>query len=455
MPGAYSARVDFTHVPLISASYAAPVGAVVPVLVIEDHDRMSQLLRRGLVEEGHAVDLAEDAENGEWLAGCSAPPAVRASRRFGARERIAVPLGDVDFIPSSYRRADRSLERTPIIGPIGRALARRRLPPLFLAVVVGACSSAASAPPAPRRSGHHHASNGAPAAPTLKIAPAYRLPAPVEREVAVAEGGIVYLAGGLDAGGASVAGVFSLDPATGKVTSLGSMPNAFHDAAGAMVDGRLVVFGGGPSTGTDIVQAFDPGSGTGSVIGHLPVALSDLQAASVGSTVYLIGGYDGTSPRDEIYATTDGRRFHVVAHLPNGVRYPAVTVLGSTILIAGGQTSVSEASADVFSFDTRAGTVHRIGGLPTPLAHASAFTLGDLAYVAGGRTASGSLLSNVSSIDPATGGVKRVTRLRKGVSDAATVQIEGSALLIGGNRASAVATVLRVDLESVRDRATS
>jgi two-component system, OmpR family, response regulator len=38
------------------------------VLVIEDHDRMSQLLHRGLIEEGYAVDLAEDAENGEWLA---------------------------------------------------------------------------------------------------------------------------------------------------------------------------------------------------------------------------------------------------------------------------------------------------------------------------------------------------------------------------------------------------
>jgi two-component system OmpR family response regulator len=37
-------------------------------LVIEDHDRMSQLLQRGLVEEGYAVDLAEDGENGEWLA---------------------------------------------------------------------------------------------------------------------------------------------------------------------------------------------------------------------------------------------------------------------------------------------------------------------------------------------------------------------------------------------------
>jgi hypothetical protein len=343
--------------------------------------------------------------------------------------------------------------RAPIIGLIGRSLARRRLPPLFLAVVVGACTSAATAPQS-GSSRHHHA-NDAPAALRLRIAPVYRLPAPVEREVAVADGGMVYLAGGLDGTGASVAGVFSLDPATGKVTSLGTMPNAFHDASGAMLNGRLVVFGGGSSSGTDVVQAFDPRSKTGSVIGHLPVALSDLEAATIGSTVYLIGGYDGTSPRNEIYSTTDGRRFHVVAHLPTGIRYPAVAVVGSTILIAGGQTSASAASADVFSFDTAAGTVRRVGMLPAPLAHASAFALGGFAYVVGGRTASGSVISDVSSIDPQTGAVKRVRPLRQGVSDAPTVQIESSALLIGGDRTAAVATVLRADLEPVQGRGPS
>ena len=39
------------------------------VLVIEDHRRMAALLRRGLEEEGYAVDLADTGEDGEWLAG--------------------------------------------------------------------------------------------------------------------------------------------------------------------------------------------------------------------------------------------------------------------------------------------------------------------------------------------------------------------------------------------------
>jgi len=38
------------------------------VLVVEDEIRMSRLLKRGLEEEGHAVDLAGDGPEGLWLA---------------------------------------------------------------------------------------------------------------------------------------------------------------------------------------------------------------------------------------------------------------------------------------------------------------------------------------------------------------------------------------------------
>ncbi|MBI3648470.1 MAG: hypothetical protein HY240_06970 [Actinobacteria bacterium] len=269
----------------------------------------------------------------------------------------------------------------------------------------------------------------------------------MEREVAVADGGTVYIAGGLDRGGTSVAGVFSMDPVTGRLSNLGSMPHAFHDAAGAMIGGRLVVFGGGASSGTDLVQAFDPSSRTGSVIGHLPVALSDLQAATVGSTVYLVGGYDGTSPRTEIYATTDGRKFRIVGHLPNGLRYPAVAAVGSTIVIAGGQTATRATTNDVYAFDTASGTMRRIGALPAPVSEAAAFSLGGAVFVAGGRQASGSALSGVVSIDPGTGAVSAEKPLRLPVSDVAVATLSDSVLLIGGDRTSAVADVLIAKME--------
>jgi two-component system OmpR family response regulator len=38
------------------------------VLVVEDETRMARLLKRGLEEEGHAVDIATDGPEGLWLA---------------------------------------------------------------------------------------------------------------------------------------------------------------------------------------------------------------------------------------------------------------------------------------------------------------------------------------------------------------------------------------------------
>jgi outer membrane protein assembly factor BamB len=280
----------------------------------------------------------------------------------------------------------------------------------------------------------------------LRIAPApYRLAAPVQREVAVASGGNVYLAGGLDAAGNSVDGVFVLDPVSGRLTALGSVPSAFHDAAGAMIGGRLFVFGGGSRTGTDLVQVFDPRTRTASVVGHLPVALSDLSAAAIGDTVYLVGGYDGRIPRTEIYATRDGRTFRVVARLPVGLRYAAVTSVDGALVIAGGLSSGGPVDT-VSRFDPSTGTIVRLGSLPTPVAHATAFAIDETAYVAGGQSPSGAAVSGVDAIDPTTGAITAQHPLPRPLSDAGSVSAGAGAFLIGGWRGNAVAQVLSARL---------
>jgi outer membrane protein assembly factor BamB len=283
----------------------------------------------------------------------------------------------------------------------------------------------------------------------LGVTPApYQLDAPVQREVAVPDGGIVYLAGGLDTSGSSASGVFALNPSTGRLTALGTMPNAFHDAAGAMIGGRLFVFGGGSVSGTDLVQAFDPATGTGAVVGHLPVALSDLAVAKVGDTVFLVGGYDGRVPRREIYATTDGQTFRVVGHLPVGLRYAAVSASGASVVIAGGLSATGPV-ATVSVLDTSDGSVSRVGALPAPVAHASAFTIGTTVYVAGGLNAGGAAVAGVSSIDLAAKTIHRETPLREPVSDAGTVSTPDGALIFGGWRGSAIDQVLEVALRPV------
>jgi hypothetical protein len=251
----------------------------------------------------------------------------------------------------------------------------------------------------------------------------YRLPGAVEREVAVASGGTAILAGGLDSGLQSTAGVFRLDPVSGHLTSLGSVPQPFHDATGALIGTKLVIFGGGAARSSAAVQSFDLHTRHGSVVGQLPHALSDLASATVGHTVYLVGGFDGVRPRAEIYATTDGRHFRLAGRLPEGVRYPAVAAVGTTVVVAGGATAAGPTSA-VEAFDTTTGKVRLLGHLAAPVAHASAVVLGGALYVLG--------TAGASRIDVPSGAVTALAA-QIPVSDSGTTVIGGRAFLAGGD----------------------
>jgi N-acetylneuraminic acid mutarotase len=269
--------------------------------------------------------------------------------------------------------------------------------------------------------------------PSFRIASAFRIPVPLQRSVAVDDSGTLYLAGGLDSNEQSTRDVYSIDPSTGKASRVGRFPQAFHDAAGALIGGKLFVFGGGPLEGTDVVQSFDPASGQTAIAGHLPVVLSDLSAATIGGTVYLVGGYDGKTPQDEIYATTDGTKFRAVGKLPTGLRYAGVAAVGSNLIIAGGVSSAGTVDS-VYSFDTQGnGKVTQIGRLPAPIAHASVFALDGTVYVVGGADASDTAaVGSVTSVDPANGHTQVLAPLRKAVSDSAVAAAPGEAWMMGG-----------------------
>jgi hypothetical protein len=272
----------------------------------------------------------------------------------------------------------------------------------------------------PRRAPHPVvATHGSP----LVVRTPYRLPSPVEREVASTWAGSVILAGGLDTATQSTNGVFRLDAATGHLAGLGTVPQPFHDAAGAIIGAKLLVFGGGASRSSAVVQAFDLRSRRGAVVSQLPRPLSDLASATVGGTVYLVGGYDGVRPRAEIYQTTDGLHFRLTASLPSGVRYPAVAAVGTTLVIAGGATARG-LSANVYVLDTTTNRLRLLGRLATPVAHASALTLGGKVYVVG--------TAGIGRIDVVSGTIDSIAG-HVPVSDAGAVVLGKRGLLIGGD----------------------
>jgi large repetitive protein len=273
----------------------------------------------------------------------------------------------------------------------------------------------------------------------------YNLSAPIQRALAVWQGSKVYIAGGLDADGTTVGGVFSLDPVSGRLTPLGTLPQPVHDAAAAMIAGRLVVFAGGSGAGTNTVQIFDPSTDKAWIAGHMPVALSDLAAAQIGSTTYLIGGYDGTAPRREIYATSDGTTFRLVGRLPVGLRYPAATGIDGRIMIVGGDTT-SGPTASILVFDPSTGRVSRIGQLPYAVGHASAFGLGSFVYVVGGRNAADTSTRRSSMVDPVGGEVTALPPLAGPLADSAVASGPDSVLLVGGWGKGTLSQVLRASL---------
>jgi hypothetical protein len=268
----------------------------------------------------------------------------------------------------------------------------------------------------------------------------YRLPAPVQRAVAVGSRSGIIIAGGLDGAGASTNGVFRLDSSSGHLTRLGTVPEPFHDAAASLLGNRLFVFGGGSTKSSSSVQAFDLAARRGAVVAHLPRPLSDVAAATVGGTTYLVGGYDDHVPRAEIYATTDGTHFSLSGRLPHGLRYPAVAASGGRVVIAGGILASGAPSSAIYLFDPGSGKVRVLGRLATAFGHASAVTLGGSVYVVGGVDAAGRPVRSATRVNAKVAQLA----LNVPVADAAVAQVGNQAFLLGGRRSGRPVSDVRV-----------
>jgi len=327
-----------------------------------------------------------------------------------------------------------------------------------LCLTLAACSAGGGAaqarPSPPARSASHPPPTvmqppSAPPAVALQITPApYQLPWPIAREVVLARGGDLLIAGGLTQRSATTGAMFLLDPVTGRVRRAGLLARPTQDAAAALVSGQAYVFGGSAAASVADVQALSA-SGTTATAGQLPEPRSGASAVTLGGSAYLIGGYDGASLETPVLATTDGRRFRAVATLPVPVRYPAVAGVGKTIWVFGGQTPSGLTDA-VQRVSLATGRAAVVGHLPDPASGAVAFMLGGRVYVAGGRVqrGSGPVTSNgVLAFDPTRDAVTAAGQLPVPAANAAVGVLAGTAYLIGGNDGQRqVPTVTRLRL---------
>lgn len=308
----------------------------------------------------------------------------------------------------------------------------------------GATSTAATTRAAP----------SGPAAVEASLLP-WQLGAPVSREVVLPgpRAAEVVVAGGLTSTGGSSAAIVDLDTRSGRPVATASLRLATHDAAGALVAGRVLVLGGGTVSPSASVQRFALGGGAVS-IGVLPEARADASAVTLRASAYVVGGYDGPSLDREVLATTDGSHFRGVAALAVPVRYPAVAVLGRKIYVIGGQSATGAAVDTVQVVDPAAHTASVAGRLPSPLAGAVAATLDGTVYVAGGdtSTSAGGLhpVAGVLAFRPSSGTFLAAGSLREAVGYAGAAVVGGRLWILGGEGAAGVPTALVQALEPNR-----
>ena len=263
----------------------------------------------------------------------------------------------------------------------------------------------------------------------------WTLPAPVSHAVALADGPDILVLGGLTRGDVSTPAVERIDPVTGTGGRAGNLALAVHDAAGATLGGRSVVFGGGSSTTVATVQAFT--GQTATTVGRLPEPRSDVATAVVGNQVYVLGGFDGTRLVRSVVATTDGITFTSAGQLAQPVRYPAVAVEGGYVWVIGGDLGSAEnatsggQSDDIQRFDPTTGRTTVVGHLPYPLGHAGAVVFGHQLFVVGGRSGAAAS-AQIWRVDTATGVASQAGSLPGPRSDAGVVTVAGVGWVLGG-----------------------
>ena len=205
-----------------------------------------------------------------------------------------------------------------------------------------------------------------------------------------------------------------------------ALPVPTHDAAAALVGGRVYLFGGGEAVSTDTVLRVDPGWRTVARAGSLGEPLSDLGAATVGGKTYLVGGYTGSRYATAVLRFRPGAQPQLVTRLPVGLRYAGVAALGSKIYVAGGLADVGRDERRLRGRPRRPARCGRSrpcrGRSTTPRSRRSAR---GSCWLAGAR-------GRCSRSTPLAGASRPVANLPQALTDPAAVAQAGRVLVLGG-----------------------
>jgi hypothetical protein len=248
-----------------------------------------------------------------------------------------------------------------------------------------------------------------PCKPATRPSPGWRaepdLPRRRDEVRAVAAGGAIYLAGGIEA-----------------ITDY----RAPSERAGE----RIAV------ASLDDFRRFDPATGTYTELPALPARLNHLGLEAYDGDVYAVGGHGrlllGADPRRDFYRfDTARRRWDRLPPMPTARGAFASAVVGDRLYVAGGQARLGVLrTLEFYDFGDRAW--HSAPPMPSAREHVGGAAAGGYFYVVGGRSRVSDALRTVERYDPVRRRWDRLPGLPTPTGGLDAVGVEGRIVAVGG-----------------------
>ena len=260
-----------------------------------------------------------------------------------------------------------------------------------MGVALGACGGGSDAGSASRTT------STAPPASTSSARPVAlsqrveaSLPSAVQETAAAATATKLYVVGGYDANGQSVASVFVFDGA--RWANGASFPIAVNHPAAAVLNGDVFVAGGFTSgSATNRVFVLAHGATTWKEIASMHTAGAAAALLTVGRSLYVIGGIAGSTQIAQVERYDPATNTWTdITQMPRPRNHVAGYVNGQLACVAGGREPSTSNAVDCLDTTT---TTWRPGiPLPTPTSGAAAGIVNGVLTVAGGESSGESAL---------------------------------------------------------------
>jgi N-acetylneuraminic acid mutarotase len=202
----------------------------------------------------------------------------------------------------------------------------------------------------------------------------------------------IYVVGGQNADGASIADVQVYNPVTDTWSAGLSYPIGIQEASAAAVKNVLYVFGGSiGETVTNAVWAYSPKTKTWSAMADMPTAREDTAAVVEKNIIYVIGGADNNNHH---LATVESynpatNTWTEEAPMLGTKAGPAAGLLGTlktgyTIVAADGAVQPGQITGDTEGYDAATNTWTELTADPTARVYSCSGSVGAKFYDAGG-----------------------------------------------------------------------